>query len=604
MSGASAQLPPRRTVFVVDDDSGLLRLIKKALEREGFLTAVAGSFEQAVEWLSQHQPDLMLLDLQLGEITGKDLIDHLASHGRSVPFIIITGQGDERVAVAMMKRGAIDYLIKDVDFLQFVPEVVRRALSQLERDKKLLVAEEALRRSEANLAKAQQIAHLGSYELNVPSSSHDYRSDEIYRILGLQPPPGGASSQDAVERMVHPADQAMYRATLARAIGEAASFNFEYRVVRPDGSVRYVQSIGQPVLDTGGQVKKLVGTLLDITERKRAEHALRREHAFTSAVLDTSAALVVVLDKQGQVVRFNRACEQTTGYPQTEVAGKCFWDLLLPAEEVGSARAVFEGILTGQSPTRSESHCLTRAGGRRLVAWSHSALVDEQGQVEYVISVGIDITERRRLEQEILQISELEQRRIGQDLHDGLCQHLAATALMGEILEQKIARKSKADGARVAEIAKQVRECIGHTRALARGLSPVVVESQGLMSALEELAGYTARMFHIQCLFQCETPVLIDDHGLATHLYRIAQEGISNGIRHGKAKRLTITLRQETDRIVLRIHDDGIGLPDDLSAAKGMGLRIMRYRAAMIAGILSVRRDPEGGTSVICSIEH
>ncbi|MFO1496967.1 MAG: ATP-binding protein [Verrucomicrobiota bacterium] len=180
---------------------------------------------------------------------------------------------------------------------------------------------------------------------------------------------------------------------------------------------------------------------------------------------------------------------------------------------------------------------------------------------------------------------------------------MAATALMSEILEQKIARKSKSDAARVAEIAKQVREGISQTRSLARGLSPVVLESQGLMSALEQLAGYTERMFRVDCDFVCDAPVLVEDHGVATHLYRIAQEGVSNAIRHGKAKRITISLRDQGDRTILRVRDNGVGLPADSSKADGMGLRIMRYRAAMIAGWLTVRREPDGGTSVTCSIQ-
>src|ERR1051326_1983145 len=118
----------------------------------------------------------MLLDLKLEDIGAQELIDHLTVHQRPVPFIIITGQGDERVAVAMMKSGALDYLVKDVDFLEFVPEVVRRAIRQLEREKKLSAAEEALRRSESNLARAQQIAHLGSYDLNVSTGATDYQS--------------------------------------------------------------------------------------------------------------------------------------------------------------------------------------------------------------------------------------------------------------------------------------------------------------------------------------------------------------------------------------------------------------------------------------------
>jgi PAS domain S-box-containing protein len=759
------------TIFVVDDDRGLARLIEKALQRDGFQTASAGSFDQAVSWLSDHCPDLMLLDLKLGDIGGKELIDHLTAHGRSVPFLIITGQGDERVAVAMMKRGAIDYLVKDASFLEFVPEVVRRALGQLERDTKLALAEEALRRSEANLAKAQRIAHAGSFELNVPPSSQDFRSEEIYRILGLTSGQDQLSSDDYVRRCVHPDDRAMYRATLTRAIAEASAFRFEYRVVRPDGTVRHVQSVGEPILDRAGKVLQLVGALLDITERKRAElrqrmqyattealaetvnlteaaprvlsaicqtldwdfgelwevdtaskalhpvrtwhtpglnasglqrsaqelvfslgmsgtgsawssgkplwsadmsldktlagvngsvegmrcavafpvllgvevlgvvvlfsrhqrpadpdllqlfsvigsqlgqflerkrteGALRREHAFSSAVLDTSAALVVVLDRHGRIVRFNPACEQTTGYAAGEVRNKPPWDLFLIPEEREDVRAVFGRLCSGQFPSRYENHWLTRDGGKRLIEWSNSALVDDHGNVEYVISVGIDVTDRRRLEREILQISELEQRRIGHDLHDGLCQHLAATELRAEILAQKLQRKSTTDAAQVAEIGKQVREAISQTRLLARGLSPVVVESEGLMSALEELASYTERMFRVKSEFLCPGTVLIHDHAAATHLYRIAQEAVSNAIRHGKAKRIVISLRRVGDRNELRVKDNGKGLPKDVTKATGMGLRIMRYRAAIINGSLLVQADPDGGMSVTCSIQN
>jgi PAS domain S-box-containing protein len=461
-------------VFVVDDDKGLLRLVEKALQREGFRTVTASSFQAAVEWLVQHRPDLMLLDLKLEDIGGKELIDYLTVNNRSVPFIIITGQGDERVAVAMMKRGALDYLVKDADFLQFVPEVVRRTIGQLERDKKLAAAEEALRRSEA----------------------------------------------------------------------------------------------------------------------------------FSSTVLDTSAALVVVLDRSGKIVRFNRACEQTTGYSAAEIRGKNLWDLFIVPEEMNSVKAVFDRLRSGQFPNRNENYWRTRQGERRLVAWSNSVLLDDRGAVEYVIGVGIDITERRRLEQEILQISELEQRRIGQDLHDGLCQHLAATELMTEIVQQKIAKKSKADADRVAEIAKQVREAISQTRLLARGLSPVVLESEGLMSALQELADYTERMFRVGCHFVCPQPVLIHNHTTATHLYRIAQEAVSNAVRHGKAKRITISLQRTPEHMALQIQDDGVGLPLDSSRAKGMGLRIMQYRAAMVGGALTVQNRPQGGTSVLCAIQQ
>src|SRR4030095_5333228 len=124
MPDAEAPAP----ILVVDDDAGLLRLVEKSLQREGFATTTASSGKEAISWLTRNTAELMLLDLKLQDIDGRELVSHLASLGRAVPFIVITGQGDERVAVDMMKRGALDYLVKDAQFIEFVPTVVRRAL--------------------------------------------------------------------------------------------------------------------------------------------------------------------------------------------------------------------------------------------------------------------------------------------------------------------------------------------------------------------------------------------------------------------------------------------------------------------------------------------
>src|SRR5689334_10841350 len=129
-------------ILVVDDDEGLVRLVSKALQREGFIIAGAGSGEAALAWLAANRADLMLLDLKLHDIEAQVLVDRLSREQHCPPFIIITGQGDERVAVEMMKRGARDYLVKDVDFLQFVPSVVKRALEQLDKERRLAEAEE------------------------------------------------------------------------------------------------------------------------------------------------------------------------------------------------------------------------------------------------------------------------------------------------------------------------------------------------------------------------------------------------------------------------------------------------------------------------------
>ncbi len=587
-------------IFIVDGDEGMLRRVDKALRRAGFATAGATTGQAALEWLATHHAGLMLLDAQLPGLAGTGLVPALEQRPR-VPFIIITARGDQRAAVEMMKRGALDYVVKDAGFLDAVPEAVRRALALVERDQKLAEAEAALRRSEANLAKAQQIAHIGSYEVNIPFSGNDYRSAEIYRIIGLDP--RELSTEEYARRVVHPEDQARYRQVIEQTVQRAVPFDFEYRIVRPDGSVRHVQSIGEPVLDGQGRVVKLVGTLMDLTQRKHTEEALKKEHAFLAAILDTSGALVVVLDREGRIIRFNTACEHATGYAFDEVRGQPFWERFLPPEELASVKTVFRKLCSGQFPSQHENDWLTRDGSRRRIAWSNTALLDSAGAVEFVIAVGIDITERKRLEREILEISDREQRRIGQDLHDGLGQHLAATELMSQVLEQRLEVQAKEEAAQAAEIARHVRAAISQTRSLARGLSPVTLESEGLMSALRELAATTEEMFHVNCRFDGAAPVRVRGDAAATHLFRIAQEAVSNAIKHGKAKHIVIQARRFADHAALVITDDGVGFPRKVKKT-GMGLRIMHYRAGMIGAALRIEPAPDHGTTVVCAFKH
>ncbi len=345
--------PPATTIFVVDDDLGLARLIERSLKRAGHSTASAGSGSDAILWLKQHRPDLLLLDLKLQDTGGKEIITQLAALQRSVPFIVITGQGDERVAVDMMKRGALDYVVKDAQFLELVPTIVQRALAQLDRDRRLAAAEVAL----------------------------------------------------------------------------------------------------------------------------------------------------------------------------------------------------------------------------------------------------------RRMEQEVLNISEQEQRRIGQDLHDGICQQLAGIELMSQVLEQSLARKSKPHSVQAGQIAAHVRETIAQTRMLAHGLCPVVLESEGLMSALQELAHATTKMFRMNCVFRCEHPVQVHDNVIATHLYRIAQEAVGNALKHGKARNIEIGLATSDERVFLAVKDDGCGIPAT-PPRTGAGLRIMNYRAGVIGGSIIVQRGETGGTTVACSVHQ
>jgi signal transduction histidine kinase len=213
-----------------------------------------------------------------------------------------------------------------------------------------------------------------------------------------------------------------------------------------------------------------------------------------------------------------------------------------------------------------------------------------------------ETAERQRLEHEMLEISEREQRRIGQDLHDGLCQHLTGTALASQVLAEKLDAHARTEAGAAHRIVDLVEEAISMARGMAKGLHPVELQADGLMQALEEFAATTTQLFGVQCRFECPTPVLIHSPITATHLYRIAQEAVGNAIKHGQAKSITVTLEENEDGLRLGVSDDGRGLDKGQAGAKGMGLRIMADRAKMIGGRFNVASHRSQGVELSCLI--
>ena len=211
-----------------------------------------------------------------------------------------------------------------------------------------------------------------------------------------------------------------------------------------------------------------------------------------------------------------------------------------------------------------------------------------------------ETAERERLEHEILEISEREQRRIGHDLHDGLCQHLTGTALASHVLAEKLSASAQPEAEKARRIVDLLEEGINLARSMAKGLHPVELQADGLMQALEEFAATTSELFGIQCRFECQTPILIHTPATATHLFRIAQESVSNAIKHGRASHIVISLEESDAGIRLAVLDNGHGIAVGAASAKGMGLRIMADRAKMIGAEFAVQAQHPHGVELSC----
>jgi signal transduction histidine kinase len=215
-------------------------------------------------------------------------------------------------------------------------------------------------------------------------------------------------------------------------------------------------------------------------------------------------------------------------------------------------------------------------------------------------SLRLEIRERSRLQKELLEIVEAEQRRIGHDLHDSLGQHLTATALAGKVLAKKLANKSAVEPAMADLVVAMVEEAIELTRNLAHTLHPIELGADGLVDALQNLAANLSKAFNVSCRLQHSGAVVLNDPKVGIHLYRIAQEAATNAIRHGRARNIVISLDAASKSIMLSVTDDGSGLAPDARTKNRMGLRIMDYRAGMIGATFDIQNLPSGGARAVC----
>jgi PAS domain S-box-containing protein len=439
---------------------------------------------------------------------------------------------------------------------------------------------------------------------------------------------------------IHPEDrERVFRAALLKQ--RTGDYDEEYRIIRSDGTLRWIHDRAFPVRNADGTVDRIAGIAEDITERKKAEEALKLRSSQQGALadlgrralergnLDQLLDYAVALIPRILGIEFCSVFELLPGSEALLLRAGAGWKKGLVTRETVSAKSDSqEGftLLSGapviiedlRTETRFRPSTLMRDHG---VVSGMNVIIHARGRPYGVLSAhtserqkfsGVDVDflqsaanvlaaaiESRRLEEELLCTVEREQQRIGQDIHDGLCHQLAgigfSIGLIARDLPDTLNAKSK-----LTDVVGNIRGAILEAQMLARGLSPVQLESDGLMSALQELVSSIERLFKISCRFDCEQPVLVEDNAVATHVYRIAQGAIHNAIKHGHATHVTLTLAGSGEH-TLTISDDGLGLSAEFSSSKGMGVHIMKYRAGMIGGRLSIAPGQPSGTKVICT---
>lgn len=378
-----------------------------------------------------------------------------------------------------------------------------------------------------------------------------------------------------------------------------ASMTIEVRTLCKDGRWKWVESTASNLLHDPS-MKAIVLNVRDISERKDAEQESRRFEAIVESSIDG----IISVDLEGKITSWNPAAQSIFGYSEREIVGANF-STLTPGDRSEKNSQFAEAMARGKAILDFETVCLGRGGEPIEVSLTLSPIHDRDRRIAGVAVIVRDITERRRLEKEVLEIADFEKHRIGQDLHDDLCQHLVGIAMLGNLLYTDLAGRGLPQADNAKQVTVMIRNAVDHARILAKGLSPLNMAQGGLMAGLENLAANTEQLFRMPCSFQCSSAVHIEDAEVALHLYRIAQEALHNAVKHSNGTQVVVSLGADAHAIEVVVSDDGVGPSDPQkrpTGSGGLGMHTMQYRARIIGGALQIFKNNSGGTSVVCRL--
>ena len=629
--------------------------------------------------LEQQAWDLVLADYHLPNFDGLAALAIVKEKALDAPFIIVSGYITEDTAVAAMKAGAHDFVMKDK--LARLGPAVERELRDAEgrrerrRSEEELKAEHTFREAiENSVPSGIAVVDLEGKQTYVNPAFCAMVGWSEAELIGASPP-FAYWPREEVETIIE---------ALSRFVqGKAPAGGVELRFCRRQGDRFDVLIQVTPLRDAFDNVTGWVSSVLDITERKRAEIRLAAEHTITRILataqsFDEAVPAIVqvlldslemdfgalwVVDPQQSVLKpavlslrapssapnaFLEATRRLTLPSGSSLAGRVWqerraaWvtDLsqdagflrrdMGPHGSLHSAAAfpiqsadAFFGVLEFFTMRRLEPDLMVlnmmtaisseigqfmeRRSAEEGLRRAHEELEMRVQQRTTDLKMAnaklhAAIAERRRLEDELLEITEKERRRIGLDLHDDLGQQLSGLALMTKGLELRLAKRRARETSDAAKVHSLVQQAMNHARELAHDLATLDLTGDDLPAALNGLTRHAAEMFKISCQFKAEDNLPSLEANIASQLYKIAQEAVTNAIKHAKARTVGISLANGSGEIILTVQNDGLPFPNLKVPSTGMGLRIMNYRASLIGASLEIKGDGPRGTRVVCSV--
>ena len=620
-------------VLVIEDEEGHAELICRGFKsyQQDFHLTFAGSLLDARNRINKNPPDLIIADWLLPDGKGIEILPS-DREAITIPVIIMTSHGNEELAVEMMKAGVVDYIVKSESSFVELPHIAQRALRDWGNIVQRKRAEEALRLSEWDLQEAQRVSHVGSWDLNVLTGDLQW-SDECYRIYGLKPQEL-VPTYEKFRSIVHPEDLGFVQEQIDAALNNDKHYDVDFRFVRPNGETGWIHCEGEVTRDAEGKPLRFFGTQIDITERKRAEDALRESEERYRILTDAAHDAIYTLSPEGVVTFVNSGGAALIGMPPEKIVGLSLESLYDP-EIAQEFRENLDKVISTKRPVRYDEKFWHE--NQDQITWLDAQLVPQlgpDGSVVRVIGISRSITDRKQAEMLLKRFNvELEWQvrlRTAELEHNNTL--LEAAIIQRTLAEESVRKSLNERELLLREIHHRVKNNLQIILSLI-SLQSRNIKDQKILDTMGEFQNRIMAMAHIhERMCRSEDISRIDLSEIVTFLgsslfksYKvdpqyirlnvemkdlqitidsaipislIINELISNSIKHGFPKgtpgEITIAGRQEADTIVLSIKDTGIGIPKDLDWMRNkqsLGHRLVVSLVEQLNGTIELDRS-------------
>ncbi|MCB9231539.1 MAG: PAS domain S-box protein [Bacteroidia bacterium] len=553
----------------------------------------AASLHEASQLIAREIPDVILLDLNLPDSNGFETLKRTRESWPDLPVVVLTASGVS--GKKALELGAQDFLTKQ-ELLRYDGALLHRALGYAI-DRKQLEKEKL--ESEILLLEAMNNAPVSILVLRMRDRKVIFVNDRFCQTLGYEREIVLGSHSGGTDPFPPVALQKILMESLREG---RETRNMALQFPTKEGKIAdFILHVNQA--NVGGE-PCIIAIANDISLRVRAETELEKERFFNERILETMGSILGVIDREGNLVRFNRAGEQISGYSAGELIGKKFWEVVVPPEMREAMQEEFPGLLLEKNLHTVEGPWIDKQGRTHIISWTFSNLPDESGQTRFVITSGVDVTEQRKLDVSLMQAfvdgEENERKRMAEELHDGIGPVISGSILNLESIDPACLDEQQHQKLETAK--SLLKRAARETREISHNLTPSGLQDFGLVSALEDLCHQSQTEQGPEISFQTSGNPGRFSTQTELGLYRIAQELVANALHHARAREISVQLIRRDPLLVLMVEDDGIGFHFPPDQTEGLGLHNIRTRARALSGTVNIDSTPGKGTAITVEI--